>query len=215
MCRPMAKIGTYRTALFVAVFLLIAITVFWLQLSNQINVKEWQILIGFGGTLFVGWIAWENVDRQLKVQRAANRMTVLFVRRIGRSELPGLRATERMCAELFYCAKRAREYSADNNILRKILIDLGITGTTNERSKSKSPCCFRGQMFQPESRLRTATTILAHGESEERDRLLDKIIESIERNLESIMQSFALRIGRLEKRQDHIRRSIDDFFGDQ
>ena len=70
-------------------------------------------------------------------------------------------------------------------------------------------------MFQPESRLRTATTILAHGESEERDRLLDKIIESIERNLESIMQSFALRIGRLEKRQDHIRRSIDDFFGDQ
>ena len=89
MCRPMAKIGTYRTALFVAVFLLIAITVFWLQLSNQINVKEWQILIGFGGTLFVGWIAWENVDRQLKVQRAANRMTVLFVRRIGRSGIAG------------------------------------------------------------------------------------------------------------------------------
>ena len=53
----MAKIGTYRTALFVAVFLLIAITVFWLQLSNQIKVKEWQTLIGFGGTLFVGWIA--------------------------------------------------------------------------------------------------------------------------------------------------------------
>jgi FtsH-binding integral membrane protein len=74
-----AKMGAYRTALLVAVFLLVAITVIGLQL----NVKEWQTLIGFGGTLFVGWIAWENVNRQLKVQRAANRMTFLSVRRIG------------------------------------------------------------------------------------------------------------------------------------
>jgi arginine exporter protein ArgO len=78
-----AKMGAYRTALLVAVFLLVAITVIGLQLTNLINVKEWQTLIGFGGTLFVGWIAWENVNRQLKVQRAANRMTFLSVRRIG------------------------------------------------------------------------------------------------------------------------------------
>ena len=68
----------YRTAALVAVFLVIAITAIWLQLTNRINVKEWQTLIGFGGTLFVGWIAWQNVNRQLKVQRAANRMTVLI-----------------------------------------------------------------------------------------------------------------------------------------
>jgi DNA-binding transcriptional MerR regulator len=144
-------------------------------------------------------------------------MTVLLREedRIDR-ELPGLRATERMCAELFYCAKRAREYSADNNILRKILIDLGITGTTNEEIEKQIALLLPGSDVPTRVTFaHTATTILAHGESEERDRLLDKIIENIERNLESIMQSFALRIGRLEKRQDHIRRSIDDFFGDQ
>jgi hypothetical protein len=37
-----------------------------------------------------------------------------------------------MCHELFYCAKRAREYNADKNTLTKTLIDLGITGTTNK-----------------------------------------------------------------------------------
>ena len=125
--------GAYRTALLVAVFLLVAITVIGLQLTNLINVKEWQTLIGFGGTLFVGWIAWENVNRQLKVQRAANRMTVLIREedRIDR-ELPNLRIIERMCRELFYCANRAREYNVDKNTSTKTLIDLGITGTTNK-----------------------------------------------------------------------------------
>ena len=116
-----------------AVFLVIAITAIWLQLTNRINVKEWQTLIGFGGTLFVGWIAWQNVNRQLKVQRAANRMTVLIREedRIDR-ELPGLRATERMCHELFYCIRVVREYDTDKSILTKRVVDLGLTGAKEE-----------------------------------------------------------------------------------
>ena len=76
---------------------------------------------------------WQNVNRQLKVQRAANRMTVLIREedRIDR-ELPGLRAAERMCHELFYCIRVAREYDTDKSILTKRVVDLGLTGAKEE-----------------------------------------------------------------------------------
>ncbi len=213
-----AEIGASRTVLLVAVFLAIAVmTGIGLQLTNRINVKEWQTLIGFGGTLFVGWIAWANVNRQLKVQRSANRMTVLIREedRIDR-ELPGLRATERLCHELFYCAKLAREYDADKNILTKRIIDVGITGTTDEEIEKQIALILPGSDNPTRAALAMAAAIiLSRGESEEKDRLVDKVIEGIEGKLQHNMSSIALRIGRLEGRQELIRRSIDDFFGDE
>jgi hypothetical protein len=70
----------------------------WLGIAGPVNlsvIKEWQTSIGFLVALFVGWIAWVNVNRTLKQQRASTRITL-----VGREEdriereLPNMRDLE-------------------------------------------------------------------------------------------------------------------------
>jgi hypothetical protein len=93
---------------------LILMIVTWLGLWGPVSIdsiKEWQTLIGFGGTLAVGAIAWVNVSRQIQQQRTGTRLTLLS-REEDRieAELPGLKD-----AALF-CEATSRQLKATDDI---------------------------------------------------------------------------------------------------
>ena len=92
---------------------LILTIVAWLNLWGPIHVsaiKEWQTLIGFGGTLAVGAVAWVNVSRQISQQQVGMRLSLL-TREEDRIEveLPGLKDAALFCESLVRDLKKAKE----------------------------------------------------------------------------------------------------------
>ena len=121
-----------------------------------------------------------------------------------------------MCHELFYCIRVAREYDTDKSVLTKRVVDLGLTGAKEEDIEKQIALILPTSDSPTRAAFAMAAAIVRdRGEFEEKDKLIDKVIVGIESKLEHIMHSVARRIGKLEKRQELIRKSIDDFFGDK
>jgi hypothetical protein len=92
---------------------LILMLVTWLGLWGPVDlnsIKGWQTLIGFGGTLAVGVIAWINVSRQIQQQQLGTRLTLLS-REEDRIEadLPGLKDAALFCESLSRRLKDAED----------------------------------------------------------------------------------------------------------
>jgi hypothetical protein len=101
---------------------LILTLIAWLDLWGPVNVgviREWQTLIGFGGTLAVGCVAWINVTRQIRQQRVGTRLTLLSREedRIEKS-LPGLKDAAKFCENL------SRRLSSVNSDIEAIVREI-------------------------------------------------------------------------------------------
>jgi hypothetical protein len=111
--------------------LLILTMVIWLDLSGPISVegiKGWQTLIGFGGTLIVGMIAWVNVSRQLAQQRVGTRLALLS-REEDRieSEVPGLKDAQMTARHLYVVTKSQIEKEDFFTEIAKRIVKAGFT----------------------------------------------------------------------------------------